>query len=102
MRCLTVVFALGCALTLDAQTKDERVRAKEPTVVTVHGSRQNVEPDQAPQRQRSAVGKVGHGLRTGVAAVGKGFASFVGWIANVDDDVPQRQDGEESKSARQP
>lgn len=102
MRCLTLVLALGCVLTLDAQTKDERVRAKEPTSVTVYGSRENVEMERAPQPQRSTVGKIGHGFRTGAAAVGKGFMSLVGWVANVDDDVPRQQDAKERKPAREP
>jgi hypothetical protein len=92
MRCLTAVLVLGCVLTLSAQDKDERVRTSEPTVVTVRGVQEEVETAAAPEPQRSAAGKVGHGIRTGVAAVGKGVMNFVGWIANVDDDVPSAQE----------
>lgn len=104
MRCLTVVLALGCALTLNAQKneqkQDERVRAKEPTVVTVYGQRENVEGEKAPQPDRNAVEQVGHGLRTGAVAVGKGIVSFAGWLANVDEVIPKRKNREQQRDTQ--
>lgn len=104
MRCLTVVLALGCALTVNAQNngqkQDDRVRAKDPTVVTVYGQRENVEQDKAPQPERSAAGKVGHSIKSGAAAIGKGIVGFAGWLANVDETVPRRRDREQEKAAQ--
>ena len=98
MRCLTVVV-LGCALSLNAQqSKDERVRTSEPTTVTVYGTRDKVETDEAETTPRSGVGKVGHGIKSGAAAVGKGIVSFVGWLANVDDDIPRQKDRQREKT----
>lgn len=98
MRCLTVVV-LGCALSLNAQQdKDERVRTNEPTTVTVYGTRDKVQTEKAETPRRSGAAKLGHGIKSGAAAVGKGVVGFFGWLANVDDDVPRQQDRQPKRS----
>jgi hypothetical protein len=64
----------------------DRVRAKEPTVVTVRGKADQVDPEAS--EQRGGVSKVGHGIRDGVGKVWNGIVSFGGWLLNKDDDIP--------------
>ena len=98
---VTVVLALGSALMLAAQSKDERVRAKEPTVVTVYGTRENVATEKAAQPPRSVSGKVGHRMKSGFAAIGKGIAGFGGWLLNTDDDIPRQEERQRANTAQQ-
>lgn len=94
MRCLTLVLILGSMLSPafaeeqgKKKNKDDRVRASEPTVVTVYGQQQKVEP-----QQRSVGGKVVHGIRSGATGAARGIASFTGWLLNTNDDVPRERD----------
>ena len=105
MRLLTATVVLGLAVTAFAQEKDKepRVKAKEPTVVTVYGKKDNVDAQKAPDQPRSMGGKVLHGLGSGVRAAGRGVAGFTGWLLNTDDDIPRERDRDrtDQNSARQ-
>jgi hypothetical protein len=92
MRCLTLFLILGSAVAGLAQDKEPRVRAKEPTIVTVHGSQDKVETDHSRQQPRSVGGKMLHGIQTGVVTVGRGVAGLTGWLLNTNDDIPRERD----------
>jgi hypothetical protein len=81
---------------------DGRVRAKEPTVVTVRGKQSQVEEDQAPQPRG-----VGSKIKSGAAAAWNGVVGFTGWLFNTKDDIPSerergRRQESEQRHATQP
>jgi hypothetical protein len=85
-----MVLILILAPTLMAEeNRDRRVRASEPTVVTVEGKRDEVE-QQAPRQREPRQGT--KGMRRGAAAAAKGVVGAVGWLLNTDEDVPARRD----------
>ena len=107
MKRLPALIILGSVMPLlahAADDKDTRVRAKEPTVVTVRGSADAVQTQTATPQQRSVGGKVVHGIKTGALTAVRGVTAFAGWIANTDDDIPSEQERSrtEQTTARKP
>ena len=66
------------------EPQDSRIQVKEPTVVTVHGVQDRVEP--ARMRRKPGRFKLG-GLK---ALTGAGNAA--GWLLNADDDIPSSRE----------
>ena len=83
-----VVSAISLPLCAETSKSDTRVRATEPTVITVEGT--------PPARAKTA--NVNQKVRTGAATVAKGIAAATGWLLNTEDDVPGHQDRTRSPS----
>ena len=96
------VFALA---TVSASAQEPRVRAKEPTVVTVEGKRGEVKPETAqtkaadpPQNVlRRTVNGIGHAF----VVVGRGIGSWVGGVFNGDDVIPSEAERRQAKERKQ-
>jgi hypothetical protein len=85
-------------LMADEPQREPRVRAKEPTVVTVRGQQDRVETAE-PRARHNPLARVGHGVKTGALKVAGGVVSFTGWLLDVDDDVPsERERGRKTES----
>lgn len=83
------------ALPLAAQERkpqDERVRASEPTVVTVRGKTTPVETNHGT-KDRSLAGRVGGGFKTAAARTWNGVVRATGWLLDVKDDIPSANEG---------
>ena len=91
MNVKTVFFALcfgAVTLVAQEQQQEQRVQAKEPTVMTVQGTSERLNPEEtvAQPRRRTSRFKLG-GLK---ALTGAGNAA--GWMLNVDDDIPSSRE----------
>lgn len=85
-----VLAASAVAADRDADRDKEQVRAKKPTVVTVEGKFDPVEP-----QRRSAGSKLAGGVKAGAVKVLHGLFDFTGWMLNVDQDIPSERDRRE-------
>lgn len=89
-----VVF-LALSLTATGQEsekdKNERIRAKEPTTVTVEG---RSDPVQTQNSERSSSGdeKRESGLKAFVSKTWGGIVRFGGWLMNANDDIPSERE----------
>ena len=90
----TLIFALFAgSLVLGAQEQAPRVEAKEPSVMTVHGSSERVEPVR-PKRKKSR-------FKLGALKTLTGAGNTAGWLLNVDDDIPSSRERDfRSRAAR--
>jgi hypothetical protein len=94
LRNLTIGLFFGLALSMPgAQERPPRVKAKEPTVVTVEGKQDRVAEDQRrakaqEEKDRNALSKAVHGLGRGVAAVGRGVANWIGGLGDSEEVIP--------------
>jgi hypothetical protein len=82
----------------DPQKKD-RVRAKEPTVVTVEGQADRVNEDRSTP-DKSLPAKIGSGIKTGVTGAARAIVGFGGWLLNADDDIPSERERREAGQQR--
>jgi hypothetical protein len=82
MRTKLAVLLLCAGLSAVAQdtTTNPQVRSESPTVVTVRGTSQRVEPTQVRREKREP-----RGWRSRVG-------QFTGWALNVDDDIPSARE----------
>jgi hypothetical protein len=81
---------LSAALVTSAvaqEDKPPRVRAKEPTVVTVEGTQKEVGLD----REQQAEGK-SNPVKKAVQSVGRGVVNGIGWLLRVNDDIPSERE----------
>src|SRR5262245_26418373 len=84
---LVVLFTLlPLASARQHKKDDERLRAKQPTTVTVYGQQDRVTPNEAPQSQKDAA-RTG-GMKGAAARTWNGLISFGGWLLNTNDDIP--------------
>ena len=101
-----VLVSVLAAAAVDASAQEPRVRAKEPTVVTVEGKSAEVKPEAAqnkaaaPQQNvfRRTLSGVGHTF----VLVGRGIGSWVGGVFNGDDVVPSEAERRQAKERKQP
>jgi hypothetical protein len=84
-----IAVLLPFAAAQQESKKRERVRAKEPTTVTVYGKQDRVETRESAQDRNGGV--VG-GLKNVAAKSWNGLISFGGWLLNTDDDVPSERE----------
>jgi hypothetical protein len=93
-----VLLAFSLAVLAIAQEKDRPVQAKEPTVVTVRGKAEAVEPDERKPQQK------GGALRTiarGPVWLGKRIADWLDFNVGGDNVVPsEREKREKEKTSR--
>lgn len=103
IRGLTCVKLIACALALSlafsaGAPPDEKrpVQAKKPTVVTVEGARERVEPNRETEPPRNPGSKVGGAIKAGFTKAWKGVTGLTGWLLNTDDDIPSERERRES------
>jgi hypothetical protein len=85
-----------CIAAQEPEPKNGRVRAKEPTVVTVEGRADQVEPARAPQRR-----SVGRRIGSVFTSTWNGVVSAAGWLLDSKDDIPsERERRERNKPER--
>ena len=84
----------------EQRRKDDRVRAKEPTVVTVEGQADAVETTE-PRQPENVGSKIVRGLRSGVVGTGRAIGRFGGWLLRTDDDIPSRREREAEQRRRE-
>jgi hypothetical protein len=77
-------------------TERERVRANDPTVVTVHGTRPEVEQDQSREHPG-----LGGRIKSGAAAAWNGVVGLTGWLLNTKDDIPSERERTRRKESEQ-
>ena len=74
-------------LTAQEKRENERVRAKEPTTVTVYGT-----PERAQKQEKQTPEKSGNkvigAFKKAATSTWNGVVDFGGWIFNVEDDIP--------------
>jgi hypothetical protein len=101
-----VVLAAALAISAsDARAQEPRVRAKEPTVVTVEGKSAEVKPEASrskgsvPQKNvfRRTIGGVGQAF----VFVGRGISSWVGGVFDGEDVVPAEAERKRSSERKQ-
>jgi hypothetical protein len=87
-----VLLALLPLASAKQDKKDpDRVRAKEPTTVTVYGEQERVKTNEAEQDRRKSSGALG-GLKNAASKTWNGIVGFGGWLLNVDDDIPSERE----------
>lgn len=96
-----LLMAAAPVLAEDQQSQDARVRAKQPTVITVEGRAHDLEQDRST-RQRTGVASPGRGIGAGLTATGRVFATFGQWLLNVDDDIPSERRQQKIERSRRP
>jgi hypothetical protein len=69
-------------------------------VVTVHGTRPEVERHKTPT-PRSVPSRIGNGLKTGAMTAWKGVVGLTGWLLNTDDDIPSERERARKAEDRQ-
>jgi hypothetical protein len=94
-----LMFLLGGAFAADEDKKEEdtRIRAKKPTVVTVEGTADPVQPD---MESRSAGGKVGGAIKSAAGKTWKGIVGLTGWMFNTGEDIPSDRERREASKPR--
>ena len=76
----TLLLCAGLSAIAQDTTADPRVQAESPTVVTVRGTPERVEPTQVRREKRES-----RGWRSRVG-------QFTGWALNVDEDIPSARE----------
>ena len=96
LRNLALLLFLSIGFSAFAQEKTSpRVRAKEPTVVTVEGKQDQVSEDRKraeareAQKDQNIFSRAMHGLTRGVSAIGSGIGRLIGGDENV---IPSEAD----------
>jgi hypothetical protein len=79
--CMVASFA-------NAEERDKRVHAAEPTVVTVHGLTDGLDVKPSPARSKRRMNP----LRIGGLKALTGSANVAGWMMNVNEDIPARHE----------
>ena len=97
---LVVVLLSTESYAQEQRRKDDRVRAKDPTVVTVEGQADIVRTTE-PRDSGNIGTKVVRGLRSGVVNTGRAIGRFGGWLLNTDDDIPSRREREAEQRRKQ-
>ena len=98
---IALALILGYAAAAAPEEKPRtspRVRAKEPTVVTIEGSADRVSEDNT--RKRSVPSKIGNGIRNGATGAARAVVRFGGWLLNVGDDIPSPREGDSQKGEK--
>jgi hypothetical protein len=88
---LTFAFLLAAATSTAADEKEPRLKAKEPTVITVHGKQDQVRPEASqaePAKERNALQRTFYGIGRGFAYVGKGLYKLLDDTFGGDDVIP--------------
>ena len=93
-----LLMPAGFALAENQQSQDTRVRAKEPTVITVEARVDDLKQDGSAKRTGPA--KSGRGIGAGVTATGRAVASFAQWLLNVDEAIPSERERKQQKNER--
>jgi hypothetical protein len=89
---LLSLLALGCLpLLAESEKPDTRVRATEPTAVTVEATRDRIDTHE-PRRSPNASGAAKRRVRAGASAAVKGAVTAAGWLLSADEVVPAPQD----------
>jgi hypothetical protein len=88
-----IVGSISLTAGQDKQDKEERdrVRAKEPSTVTVYGRQDRVEAKESERKGQSGNRAV-NGLKNAAAGAWNGIISFGGWLLNTDDDIPSERE----------
>ena len=89
--CTLILLSAGVLRGQATAGQDCRMRATEPTVISVDDSRQKT----------TGNGKVRRSARAGVAQAARGIVSVAGWLLNTKDDIPRAQDRECITASRQ-
>jgi hypothetical protein len=87
-----LLLSATASVAQEDKKQDDRVRAKEPTVVTVEGEADRVKTDDT--RNVGGARKVGRGIKNGAAAVWNGIVGFMGFSLGVDEDIPSKRERE--------
>jgi hypothetical protein len=95
----TLMFS-ALALLAATDEQDRRVRATEPTIVTVRGTSEEVATQEPMSKRSGRSNKLGQTLRKGTASAVKGVVGAAGWLLNADDDIPRKQDRERASADR--
>jgi hypothetical protein len=96
---LTLLIPGSIAGAEDETQKKGRVRAKEPTVVTVEGRADKVDEDRSASG-KSLPAKIGSGIRAGAAGAARAIVGFGGWLLNTDEDIPSDRERREAEQQR--
>lgn len=100
LKSLVFLLFLGVQFSAYAQERPPRVRAKEPTVVTVEGKQDQVSEDKKraeAQKEQNIFSRMIHGLGKGVSAIGNGIANLIGGDENV---IPSEEERRRSAEER--
>ena len=73
--------------------KKGRVKADEPTVMTVKGK-------VTPVEDRNLAYKIGHGIRTGVVGTARAAVNLVGWFFDPKNEVPSDRERQEQAAGQ--
>ena len=96
LRNLTLVVLLALlSSTAYAQERSPRVRAKEPTVVTVEEKKDPVREDERRAEERknqNVFTRAIHGLGRGVLAVGHGIGRWINGMGDSDEVIPSAEE----------
>lgn len=90
---LVLTFLMPLVAAQQEGDKTDHVHSKQTTVVTVKGKPDVVETERS-QQSDSIGGKIGNGLRTGLANTGRAIVGAAGWLLNVKDDIPSDRERE--------
>ncbi len=93
---LALLVACTPAIAGDEKTDKLRVRASQPTVVTVEGHADRLKTDGS----RSSLAKAAKGIQTGITGTGRAFVTFGGWLLNVKDDIPSERERQQKEGTR--
>lgn len=80
---------------LAQEEKPPRVRAKEPTVVTVEGTPKKVELDHERSKDKT------NPFVKAVKGIGRGIVNGVGALLNVEDDIPSERERARQEQSKQ-
>jgi hypothetical protein len=100
LKTLVFVSFLGVPFSASAQERPPRVRAKEPTVVTVEGKQDQVSEDKKraeAQKDENIFSRAIHGLGKGISTIGKGIVNLIGGDENV---IPSEEERRRSAEER--
>ena len=98
---LAVVLGFGLATTVAGQEPKPPVRAKEPTVVTVEGKAEQVEPDRRkPQSSEGAVGRTARSVARAPIWLGKRIADWLDFNWGGDNVVPAEREKRQKDDRR--
>jgi hypothetical protein len=93
----TLMFS-AWALLAATDEQDRRVRATEPTVVTVRGTSEEVATQEPISKRSGRSNKLGQTVRKGTANALKSVVGAAVWLLNADDDIPRKQDRERTSA----
>jgi hypothetical protein len=106
-RNLTVTVLLGLASTAAfSQEPPPRVKAKEPTVVTVEGKREQVREDEKrakaeAEKDRNVFSKAMHGLGKGFSIIGRGIGGWINGMGDSEEVIPSAEERRRSANSKQ-